>query len=284
MLNVEKTQISVELSGDGTPVTEIKSKAFLSRKAIHKLIVGDSVQRIGDWAFAHMENLEVLVLPRHEMTFGKQVFLGCKNLMQIQIREDESENPATPWLMASAIRILKEESLLQPEKAGSSAFHREWIQKYDERLVHFLTAPDEEGFDPVFIGWFNVEDVDDQLPRHLKKRREEKAELVLQRLLYAECLSEKEKGRMVEYIRQHMPGGEKKDHTAVFDVLCDGEMDYGMDVRYMQILERENLLPEEIMDALLENMKAPSAETKAFLLAKKGDLTQKKDIFEEFEL
>lgn len=284
MLNVEQTQIDVNLSEDGTPVTEIKSKAYLSRKFVHRLTVGDSVQKIGDWAFAHMENLETLVLPLHEMTWGKQVFLGCRNLKQIQIRGDESGNGATPWLLASAVRILKDESLLRPEKAGSGIYHREWLKEYDDALIRFLEASDEEGFDPVFIGWFNVEDVDDQLPRHLEKRRIEKAELTLQRLLYPDLLDKKNKRFLDDYLKNHMPGEKIREHMTVFDVLCDAEKEYEQDIRYMQILDREELLTENILDALLADMKYPSAEVKAFLLKKKGEITQKKDIFEEFEL
>lgn len=284
MLNVEQTQINVGMPEDGSAVTEIKSKAFLSRKSVHKLIIGDSVQRIGDWAFAHMENLEILVLPRHAIKWGKQVFLGCNKLMQIQIRGDESENPATPWLMASAVRILKNEGLLMPEKAGDKICHEEWIGKYDEALVHFAGSADEEGFDPVFIGWFNVEDVDDQLPRHLKKRRIAKTELILQRLLYPEHLSERDERFFVKYLKEHMPGAETKEHMTAFEVICDEEHGYGQDVRYMRLLEKEGLLTEELLDGLLEGMKAPSAEVKAFLLNKKGDFTQDRNIFEEFEL
>lgn len=284
MLKVEQTQITVSLSEDGIPVTEIKAKAFLSRKSVHKLIIGDSVQKVGDWAFAHMENLEILELPRHEMKWGKQVFLGCKNLMQIQIAGDESENAATPWLLASAIRVLKEESLLTPEIAGSCVSHREWLKKYDEKLIRFLESPDEEGFDPVFIGWFNVEDVDDQLPRHLEKRRREKTELVLQRLLYPDHLAAGDEEILKDYLKDHMPGEGKKDHTTVFDVLCDREKEYGQDIRYMHILEREDLMTEQILDALLDRMESPSAEVKAFLLNKKAESAQTKDFFEEFEL
>lgn len=284
MLKVEQTQITVNMSEDGSPITEIRNKAFLSRKSVHRLIVGDSVQKIGDWAFAHMENLEILVLPCHEISWGKQVFLGCKNLAQIQITGDESENEATPWLLASAVRILKDESLLLPEKAGNRICHREWLNKYDKKLIHFLESPDEEGFDPVFIGWFNVEDVDDQLPRHLEKRRIEKAELVWQRLLYPDFLSEKEEKLLADYLKKHMPGDGNEEHTAAFDVLCDGEKHYGQDIRYMHILEREKLLSEELIDALLDRMESASAEIKAFLINKKMESAQKKDFFEEFEL
>lgn len=284
MRNVEQTQIDVSFAEDGSPLTEIKNKAFLSQKSVYKLSVGESVNKIGDWAFAHMENLELLILPPHELTWGKQVFLGCRKLEQIQIRGDESGNPATPWLLASAVRILKDDSLLCPELAGSSVHHEEWMKKYDEKLVHFIEAPDEEGFDPVFIGWFNVEDVDDQLPRHLKKRREEKAELILQRLLYPDCLEEKSKNVLVGYLKEHMPGEEKREHIEAFHVICREDDKYEQDVRYMQLLEREGMLQECMIDALLDSMKNPSAEVKAYLLNKKAEMTCEKDVFEAFEL
>lgn len=285
MVKREQTCITVDVKSDGNPVTEIENKAFLSQKSVHELILPDSVRKVGDWAFAHMENLEKVVIPCHAMIWGKQVFLECNRLSEIQIRNDESQNPATPFLMASAVHIMKEEKLLQPERAGNKKEHQKWLEEYDKALLHFLEEPDEEGFDPVFIGWFDVEDMDDQLPRHLKKRREQKAQLVLQRLLYPSYLPEKEKKLLVDYLKDHLPDGEKKrEHTVAFSLLCDGEMEYGQDIRYMRILEKENLLSENLILALIDGMENPSPEVTAFLLKKKGEMLQEKNIFEEFIL
>lgn len=282
--NVEQTVIRVELAEDKSPVTEIPRKAFLSRKAVRELQIGDSVQRIGDWAFAHMEGLETVELPFHAMIWGKQVFLGCSRLTRIQIRGAESTCAAIPYLMASAVRILKEESLLQPERAGSAAYCGKWIKSYDEKLLHFLMAPDEEGFDPVFIGWFEVKDIDDQLPGYLLKRRMDKAELVLQRLLYPDFLTFAEEEALADYLKNHLPGEGKREHMVVLELLCDGEKEYGQDIRYMQLLDREGLLTESVLEALLNGLEAPSAEVKAFLLNRKAKITEKKDIFDEFVL
>lgn len=284
MINREKTLIEVNVSENGDPVTEIGNKEFLSFKSVYKLVIGENVRKIGDWAFAYMEKLEQVVLPCHDIVWGKQAFLGCGRLMKIQIREDESGNPGTPWFLASAVRILKEEKLLKPEKAGSSVNHREWIKEYDKSLFQFIESPDQEGFDPVFIGWFDVEDTDDQLPRHLLKRRTEKTELILQRLLYPDFLTEKEENILKDYLRKHMPGKEKRDHEVVFEVLCDEEKEYARDMRYMRILEEKQLLGEDVLNAFLENMENFSPEIKAFLLRKKGEMMMEKDIFEAFEL
>ncbi|MGN1180007.1 MAG: leucine-rich repeat protein [Suilimivivens sp.] len=280
----EDTEVTVSVDDRNCPISEVKDKAFLSCKTVEKLVLGDFVEVIGDWAFAHMQNLRTLVLPGHEILFGKKVFLDCEKLREIQIRDDESGNPGTPFFMASAVRILKKEELCRPEMAGRSAFHREWMKEYDNALLGFIQEKDTEGFEPVFIGWFHVEDTDEQIPRYLKKKREEKAELIFQRLLYPMFLSEEDKAVLEQYLRDHMPEGSRaKEHTVVFDMLCDASMEYGKDIAYMKILERAGCLTKETVSRLLENMEEAAAEITAFLLKKQAELTKGNDYFSEFE-
>ena len=112
-MRTEKVMLEIKTVED----TEVKAKAFLSCKTVGKLVLEDSVTAIGDWAFAHMQNLHTFVLPGHEIAFGKKVFLDCEKLKEIQIRDDESGNPGTPFFMASAVRVLKKEELCRPELA-----------------------------------------------------------------------------------------------------------------------------------------------------------------------
>ena len=204
---------------------------------------------------------------------------------EIQIREDESGNPGTPFFMASAVRVLKKEELCRPELAGKSAFHREWMKEYDSALLRFIQEEDAEGFEPVFIGWFHVEDTDEQIPRYLKKRREDKVELIFQRLLYPEYLSGEDRTLLEKYLREHMPYGSRaKEHTVVFDMLCDPSTEYGTDIAYMKILEKAGCLTKETISLLMEQMEEAAAEITAFLLKKQAELTKGNDYFSEFEL
>ena len=280
-MKAEKVILEIERVED----TEVKAKAFLSCKTVGKLVLEDSVMAIGDWAFAHMQNLHTLVLPGHEITLGKKVFLDCERLKEIQIRDDDSGNPGTPYFIASAVRVLKREELCRPEMAGKSAFHREWMKEYDSALLHFIQEEDAEGFEPVFIGWFHVEDTDEQIPRYLKKRREDKVELIFQRLLYPEYLSGEDRAFLERYLREHMPGGSRaQEHTVVFDMFCDPSMEYGTDISYMKILEKAGCLTKETISLFMEKMEEAAAEITAFLLKKQAEMTKENDYFSEFEL
>ena len=280
-MDTEKVMLEIEKVDD----TEVKAKAFLSCKTVEKLILEDSVTVIGDWAFAHMQNLHTLVLPVHEITLGKKVFLDCEKLKEIQIRNDESGNPGTPFFMASAVRVLKKEELCRPEMAGRSASHREWLKAYDSELLHFIQEEDAEGFEPVFIGWFHVEDTDEQIPRYVRKKREEKVELILQRLLYPEYLSGEDRALLEQYLREHMPYGSRaEEHTVVFDMICNPSMEYGTDIAYMKILEKAGCLTKETISLLMEQMEEAAAEITAFLLKNQAELTKEYNYFSEFEL
>ena len=74
--NGNAQEIVVAFSEEGEAITQIGGKAFLSCKSIKKLEIAGSVTGIGDWAFAHMQNLEILILPRHEL---KKRSLFCRD-------------------------------------------------------------------------------------------------------------------------------------------------------------------------------------------------------------
>ena len=275
---------AVDFSEKGEAITEIGAKAFLSCKSIKKLSINSSVTRIGDWAFAHMQNLEVLIVPCKEISLGKKVFLDCEKLMQIQIEGDRSDDPGTPYLLASAVRVLKKEVLCKPERAGDHKEHQRWLEDYDKALLSFLEEADEEGFEPVFIGWFRVEDIDEQIPRYLEKKRREKAQLVLQRLCFSMYLEEKMKERLHKYVVEHVPEKEKKkEHTAVYDLLVDEEENFGKEVQYFQILKECGCLSGGLIEKLLKQMKDPPAEITAFLLREQSGIKTEKNYFEEFD-
>lgn len=275
-----ETEVMIGDMSSGEMISRIGSKAFLSCKTVQKLVLGDSVAEIGDWAFAHMQNLHTLILPCHELTLGKKVFLDCTRLTRIEIRGDASGNEGTPYFMASAIRIMKDDMLCKPQKAGSKTYHQEWMEEYDSTLLHFLKQPDEKGFDPVFMGWFHVEDMDEQLPRYLMKRRRDKTELVYQRLLYPAHMKEKTRQELYDFLRDHIPGGrEEKVHILAFELMCEESSPYNKDVRYVRIWEDGNLLSALVISKLLEGMQSPSPEVTAFLLRKQGAARKKEDYF-----
>ncbi len=276
-------EVTVDASQNREEYTAIAAKAFLSCKSIKKLKVGSAVAAIGDWAFAYMQNLEQLILPCREILFGKKVFLSCSKLQRIDITGDCSANPGTPFLLAAAVRILQQESLCRPEKAGDAIQHGEWIMAYDKALLSFLEESDEKGFEPVFFGWFKVDDIEDQRPGFLEKRRTEKAQLVLQRLAYPMYLQEAVREQLYCYIREHVPNGEmQEEHVAVYMLFCGEESCYAKEVKYMQILKDSGCLTDELIDKLLENIKEKNPEVTAFLLRQKLSEHKEDDYFSGF--
>lgn len=280
-----ETEVIVDGIFQREAITRIEDKAFLSCKTIQKLALGDTVTEIGDWAFAHMQNLQTLILPCHELALGKKVFLDCPKLSRVEIRGDESGNPGTPYFMASAVQIMGSDKLCKPEKAGSHLYHKEWMEEYDRELLHFVHQPDEEGFEPVFMGWFYVEDTDVQLPRYLLKRRREKTQLVYQRLLYPAHIKEETRQKLYDFLRAHIPGGrEERVHTLAFDMMCEENAPYSKNIRYLQIWEAGGLLSASVISRLLAEMHNPLAEVTAFLLRKQGESGNKKDYFSGLDL
>ena len=58
------------------PVTAVERKAFLSCKTIKSITLPDTIEELGDWAFAHAEQLRTVRMPCRALTRGKELFLG----------------------------------------------------------------------------------------------------------------------------------------------------------------------------------------------------------------
>lgn len=263
--------------------TEIAPKAFLSCKGIQQLRLPASVKSVGDWAFAHMQSLTDLHLPAASISFGKKVFLDCDSLKCIHVQPDTSGNEGLPYFLGAAVTILQNTSLLQPQLAGSAQTHTEWMLLFDNALAAFLKSPDEQGFEPVFYGWFNDEDADStQLPKYLFKRRSQKVYLSFLRLRYSLHLQEDLKRLLQEYLAAHMPGGSESDkHTITWDLLPQY---YAQELCYMQILEQAGALTLETICALMEHLQDASAEVIAYLLRLQADKQESCSFFDNFSL
>ncbi len=253
---------------DGAAVTGIAPKAFLSCKTLRKLEIPDGVVRIGDWAFAHMQNLEELVFPFSGMECGKKVFLDCRRLRKITVRGCTAKNQGLPYFLASAVTVMEKGALLRPEFAGDERTHGEWMEQYDRALADYLEAPDEEGFEPVFIGWFHVEDMDEQIPKYVEGKRKDKIRLALQRLRYPDYLDETMEERLRGYLAGQMrerdvPAGKGGLLT---DVVCDRDWEYCRQVVYLKILKESGCLDWEEIRLLMEGLGGTNPEMMRYLL------------------
>lgn len=268
---------------DALPYTKIDDKAFLSNKAIHELVLPDTIESIGSWAFAHMQNLEKITVPSVDMALGKQVFLDCPRLKCVHVLQDTSRNPGLPYFLAHTVTILDTENLFTPKSAACHDTHPKWMAAYDEVLLKYVSSPDEEGFEPVFYGWFNDEDAEAQLPAYIETRRRNKVALVFTRLLYPLYLSDSVKRQLQGYLSAHMPDGKLyTQHIMVYDCLkTDG---YGEDIRYIKILEDSGILTETQITRLLSYLQPGNPEVIAYLLRLQESLHMHEDAFSKFDL
>lgn len=265
------------------PITGIGAKAFLSHKEIHKLTLPSSIEHIDDWSFAHMHNLEELVLPANPIRFGKKVFLDCNALTQIRAFPDTSRNPGLPFFLASVVTVFSDIRLLEPARAADHDTHEDWMRDYDRHLTTYLLTDDAFGFEPIFYGWFNDEDADtSQLPKYLKKQRENKTRLAFLRLRYDLHLSKNDREILQDYLRDHMPWGKRAaEHTAVWDLLPQY---YADDVIYPRILEDAGVLKPDTVPKLIRHLSDASAEVIAYLLRYQEKNAQFSDFFDNFSL
>lgn len=263
--------------------SHIAPKAFLSCKTIESLKLPLQLESIGDWAFAHMHNLTDLYLPARNILLGKKVFLDCENLKRIHIMGETCGNKGLPELLGATVTILENTDLLQPHLAGNYDTHEAWLADFDEALAEFLVSEDNHGFEPVFYGWFNDDDVySTQLPLFLKKKRTDKLTLAFMRLRYSLHLADDLRILLQDYLADHMTWGAKaNEHTITWDLLPS----YCRDALiYIQILEQSSAFEASHIPALMEHLQDASPEVIAYLLNLKSSHQQSEDFFEHFSL
>lgn len=265
------------------PYFHIAPKAFLSCKTIESLKLPMGLKSIGDWAFAHMHNLTDLYLPAQNITLGKKVFLDCENLQRIHVMGETSGNEGLAEMLGAVVTILQNTDLLQPHQAGVRNTHETWLADFDTALEEFLTSEDNHGFEPVFYGWFNDDDVySTQLPLYLKKKRSGKLILAFLRLRYSLHLEEPLKQLLQAYLADHMPWGAKtEDHTITWDLLPEYCRD---ELIYIQILEQSGAFDTTNIPALIDHLQDASAEVLAYLLNLHTANKCADDFFEHFIL
>lgn len=273
---------------EGLPLTVIAAKAFLSCRTVERLELPDTLEQVEDWAFAHMKNLRELVFPPKEIEFGKKVFLGCDSLEKISLLGVKDQYEGIPFFLASMVKWMSE-TPVKLALAGDTQRQWEWLDTYDRALLDFLDKPDDVGFEPAFIGWFHVEDVDDQKQKYILERRKCKLRVALQRLRYPAGASQDTQRQLGAFL---LGTGETQDDTrtceppkipSLFLELCREES-YGQDIRYFQIWHQIGGFALYSPQFLLEQLPEADPEVRGFLM--KCSLSQERedDFFEGMEL
>lgn len=277
---------------DGLFMNVIGAKAFLSCKTVEKLWLPDSVREIGDWAFAHMKNLKEITLPAENIAFGKQVFMGCEQLTRVRVvvkhREDgekdkESPDEAKAWecslyegleyFLATMFCNFENEELMNLRMLQTEEGQKKWLEKYNQVLCEYLAEDDAVRFVPAFIGWFDVEDLDEQKKRYVNQVKCKKLEIALQRLLYDAEMNETTQRLLQNYV--------EKREKYMLDLLKDRGREYGNDIRYYKLWNTLGGLKNDQARILLEANDWADTEIKAYLLNIQLQKDEETDFFGE---
>lgn len=292
---------------DGLFMNTIGAKAFLSCKTIEKLWLPDSIREIGDWAFAHMKNLKEITLPAETIAFGKQVFMGCEQLDRVHVvsvkwqdktqknqnQEISDENldgdfhgdshgenqyserlyEGLEYFLATMFCNFENDQLMNLGKLQTEEGQKKWLEKYDQVLCEYLEEDDAVRFVPAFIGWFDVEDLDEQKKRYVNQVKCKKLEIALQRLLYDAEMNGATQRLLQNYV--------EKREKYMLDLLKDRGREYGNDIQYYKLWNTLGGLKNDQARILLEANDWADTEIKAYLLNIQLQKDEETDFFGE---
>lgn len=264
------TAAEVRLPGqiEDMPVTRIEKKAFLSRKDLRRVFLPDSLEEIGDWAFAYCGSLKEVVAPCREVRFGRAVFMECGSLEKLTGASAQGE------LLAAAVTAFDAYYLLDLQSAGS----REWLAKWDNRLMAVMQAPETEGYSrQVLCGEEDYGSTD--LAAYTSGRRKQKARLALLRLLFPEALRNDNRAVLEAYLRGHTKGSAAGEEA--WQVVLE---EHGNDRAYYSLFVELGCITEENFDRSFDDIGKEYPEMKAFFLRYKEEKLGVKDFFEGLEL
>ena len=269
-------QVCIPSLIDQKPVTAIERKAFLSCKTIKEITLPDTIEEIGDWAFAHAEQLRMITIPHRALTKGKEFFLGCKRLREIVLcGSDRCSDCGLGRMLALAVTVLHDYVLFDPPEVGTDA----WVRRWDEKLLDLIELDDLDGFEELWTcGEEDYEGKDYDIQSYPVEKRKMKLRVVYFRLLHPYKLSADMDNRLQEYLRRHTKGTQTPE---AWELIVE---EHPQELAYYQIFAASGGITEQNFDSLLEDLRDSSAEIRAYLLRYKEEHFAAKDAFAAFEL
>lgn len=239
---------------DGIPVCGIGRKAFLGNRSLQHIILSETVEWIGDWAFCNCAQLQRIEFPCHPVRFGKGLFAKDAKLYEITLGSNQERMPVPGRLLAVAVTLLDAEYLLDMTQTGCD----EWYSRFDGRLLDFLAEPMENALKSLV--YCAEEDMGAKQEACLKEQECRKAYLALLRLAYPEyleketeeklkaCLLDQE-GLQTGFAWEAVKSADDKEQL----IFCD-------------IMLKLNGIREENISLVLEDLGDACIELKAHLL------------------
>lgn len=241
---------------DSYPVKAIGKKAFWGNRHLRRIILPDTVETIGDWAFSGCCGLEKITLPRKELSLGRQVFYRSRQLYEISIIGNSS---TCDKLLAAAATVLEAEYLLTPLQTES----RKWHHNLDARIMTVLREDEESALKNLV--YCAEEDMGKKQEECLHELAKQKAAIALLRLSCPDMIEADVKQSLIQYLAERTKGCmDESAWEAVKE--CGREK-----LRYCDILFEIGGIHEKNIDAALDDLQEDNVELKAYLLKKWQD-------------
>lgn len=254
---------------EGLPVKELEKKVFFNSPGLKEIHLPDTLEVIGDWAFAHCSSLKKISMPQKGLALGRGLFSQSDHLVKIQVGQKTQEAP----LAAAAVLKLEADFLFSPMEIGT----REWYGRFDARLLEKVSRPDEEGYIGLMFG--GEEDYDNiDLTTFCKEKRKDKVRLCLLRLNSPKYLEESTEQELKNYLAAHVKGCQTEETWEV--VLSE----HGDESTYYELLADLEGIREQNLEGMLADMGEDHLEMKAWLMRYKQEKFGQGSFFQKFSL
>lgn len=252
---------------DGLKVKGIHKKAFLGCKLLKEVMVPDSVEEIGDFAFAMCDHLSRVRFPKKELKLGQSLFKNDEELEQIVIGDDEKPSR----LLAAATREMSADYLIDTLYAGDA----DWYKMWDQKLIDLNGRKDDEGYHLYVL--CGEEDLHFDYDQYIDYVQERKSGLCMLRLLNNTFLSEDIKNDFIRYLKEHCnlaeadtnQFGQRIEHynvnntNPVFNYLIKK---HGNDEIYYELLVNEGIITKDNQEELLLMLGDRYPQSKAYII------------------
>lgn len=265
---------------EDTLVVGIKKKSFLGCKSLQFVKLPSYLSNMEEWAFAQCSFLETVVMPKRDIVFGQGVFFKDKRLRHLYLFEENGSLPKmfsaeeTQYadLFAASLQVLKADYLLNPLAVGT----KEWIDKWDFRMLTILHEEDEEGYHKMVL--CGEEDLSANFEEYLAENRRRKARLSFIRLLNPIGMAAETKDELVKYLQEHTKGCESE---AAWEVVSK---EFGDERPYFELLLELGCITNDNFDGMLSDLGDRHAETKAYLINHREEHIGTEDFFDSLML
>lgn len=183
---IEKIEVPADLN-----IKRIDKKAFFGAKNLSEVVLSQTINEIGQWAFASCSALTTFTALGRP-AFSQGVFNNAEALKKINIQNGESYSELLPLCATS----LSADYLLTDTGIGSD----EWIIKLDNRIRDFLNEDDSIGYEQhVLCG---EEDLLFDINVYLRRNRLKKANIAYIRLINNDRLDADMEGFLSDYLSE----------------------------------------------------------------------------------